>query len=107
VHDPDRYVLPRRKSLIDNKLTSLDELNTLNFKLFPVYPAPSHVKAYDVPLFTVRFETFMDENWDLTLQRVGSLPETICKALTDRPRPDYPIHKRSKQRPDHFYSRRR
>ncbi|QKX53418.1 uncharacterized protein TRUGW13939_00497 [Talaromyces rugulosus] len=48
----------------------IDELNTLNFKLFPVYPAPSHVKAYDVPLFTVRFETFMDENWDLTLQKI-------------------------------------
>ncbi|CRG90328.1 Nitrogen permease regulator 2 homolog [Talaromyces islandicus] len=48
----------------------IDELNTLNFKLFPVYPAPSHVKAYDVPLFTVRFETFMDENWDLTLQNI-------------------------------------
>ncbi|KAH8700543.1 nitrogen permease regulator Npr2 [Talaromyces proteolyticus] len=48
----------------------IDELNTLNFKLFPVYPAPPHVKAWEVPLFTVRFETFMDENWDLTLQRI-------------------------------------
>lgn len=57
-----------------NVLIGLDELNTLNFKLFPVYPAPSHVKAYDVPLFTVRFETFMDENWDLTLQRVEFTP---------------------------------
>lgn len=49
-----------------------DKLNTLNFKIFPVYPAPPHVKAWDVPLFTVRFEAFFDENWDLTLQKVDA-----------------------------------
>ncbi|KAJ9403869.1 hypothetical protein DTO045G8_8432 [Paecilomyces variotii] len=48
----------------------IDELNTLNIKLFPIYPAPPHVKAWQVPLFTVRYQTFMDENWDLTLQRI-------------------------------------
>ena len=50
-----------------------DKLNTLNFKLFPVYPAPPHVKAWDVPLFTVRFEAFLDENWDLQLRQVGAI----------------------------------
>ena len=49
-----------------------DELNTLNIKLFPIYPAPPPVKAWHVPLFTVRYQTFMDENWDLTMQRVRS-----------------------------------
>ncbi|KAL1881658.1 Nitrogen permease regulator 2 [Paecilomyces lecythidis] len=48
----------------------IDELNTLNVKLFPIYPAPPHVKAWQVPLFTVRYQTFMDENWDLTMQRI-------------------------------------
>ncbi|KAF7597036.1 Nitrogen permease regulator 2 [Aspergillus hancockii] len=48
----------------------IDELNTLNIKLFPVYPAPPSVKAWHVPLFTVRYQTFMDENWDLTMQRI-------------------------------------
>lgn len=48
----------------------LDELNTLNIKLFPIYPAPPSIKAWQVPLFTVRFEAFMDENWDLTMQKV-------------------------------------
>ncbi|KAL1992641.1 hypothetical protein VTN49DRAFT_4673 [Thermomyces lanuginosus] len=48
----------------------IDELNTLNIKLFPVYPAPPQVKAWDVPLFAVRYETFMDENWDLTMQKI-------------------------------------
>ncbi|KAE8149651.1 nitrogen permease regulator 2-domain-containing protein [Aspergillus avenaceus] len=48
----------------------IDELNTLNIKLFPVYPAPPSVKAWHVPLFTVRYQAFMDENWDLTMQRI-------------------------------------
>ncbi|KAJ5526699.1 Nitrogen permease regulator [Penicillium frequentans] len=48
----------------------IDELNTLNIKLFPIYPSPPSVKAWYVPLFTVRYQAFMDENWDLTMQRV-------------------------------------
>ncbi|KAK2836938.1 hypothetical protein FQN49_006571 [Arthroderma sp. PD_2] len=48
----------------------IDELNTLNVKLFPLYPSPPIVKAWHVPLFTVRCETFMDENWDLTMRRI-------------------------------------
>ncbi|KAJ5586820.1 Nitrogen permease regulator [Penicillium hispanicum] len=48
----------------------IDELNTLNIKLFPIYPSPPPVKAWQVPLFTVRYQAFMDENWDLTMQRI-------------------------------------
>ncbi|EAW23308.1 nitrogen permease regulating protein NPR2 [Aspergillus fischeri NRRL 181] len=48
----------------------IDELNTLNIKLFPVYRAPPQVRAWQVPLFTVRYQAFMDENWDLTMQRI-------------------------------------
>ena len=48
----------------------IDDLNTLNIKLFPTYPPPPPVKSWQVPLFTVRPETLMDENWDLTMQRV-------------------------------------
>ncbi|KAL5052249.1 hypothetical protein BDW71DRAFT_7741 [Aspergillus fruticulosus] len=48
----------------------IDELNTLNIKLFPVYPNPPLVRSWQVPLFTVRYQTFLDENWDLTLQRI-------------------------------------
>ncbi|EEP81746.1 conserved hypothetical protein [Uncinocarpus reesii 1704] len=47
-----------------------DALNTLNVKLFPLYPSPPPVKSWQVPLFTVRYEAFMDENWDLTMQRI-------------------------------------
>ncbi|EER29257.1 Nitrogen permease regulator 2 [Coccidioides posadasii str. Silveira] len=48
----------------------IDDLNTLNVKLFPLYPSPPPVKAWQVPLFTVRYEAFMDENWDITVQRI-------------------------------------
>ncbi|KAF7713815.1 Uncharacterized protein PECH_005828 [Penicillium ucsense] len=48
----------------------IDELNTLNIKLFPIYPSPPSVKPWQVPLFTVRYQAFMDENWDLSLQRI-------------------------------------
>ncbi|KAL4869141.1 hypothetical protein BDV12DRAFT_185371 [Aspergillus spectabilis] len=48
----------------------IDELNTLNVKLFPVYPLPPSVRAWQVPLFTVRYQAFLDENWDLTMQRI-------------------------------------
>lgn len=48
----------------------IDELNTLNIKLFPTLPNPPSVKAWHVPLFTVRIETLMDDNWDLTMQRI-------------------------------------
>ncbi|KAL3496629.1 nitrogen permease regulator 2-domain-containing protein [Aspergillus germanicus] len=48
----------------------IDELNTLNIKLFPVYPTPPPVRAWQVPLFTVRYKAFLDENWDLTMQRI-------------------------------------
>lgn len=48
----------------------IDEVNTLNIKLFPTLPNPAPVKAWHVPLFTVKIESLMDENWDLTMQRV-------------------------------------
>lgn len=76
MHDPYRYFLPRALRRMRTPTAQRDadghpdELNTLNIKLFPIYPAPPPVKAWQVPLFTVRYQTFMDENWDLTMQRV-------------------------------------
>ncbi|KAK6338692.1 Nitrogen permease regulator 2 [Orbilia brochopaga] len=48
----------------------INESNTINLKLFPVIPPPPAVKAYHVPISTVRFESIMDSNWDLTMQRI-------------------------------------
>jgi nitrogen permease regulator 2-like protein len=52
----------------------VDEANTINVKLFPVFRAPSPVKAYHVPICTVQLESLMDQNWDMTLQKVGASP---------------------------------
>ncbi|RVX74868.1 hypothetical protein B0A52_01145 [Exophiala mesophila] len=48
----------------------IDELNTLNIKLFPTLPNPASVKPWHVPLFTVVIESMVDENWDLTMLRI-------------------------------------
>lgn len=77
---------PKLRSILADMFVWSDELNTLNIKLFPIYPAPPHVKAWEVPLFTVRYSTFMDENWDLTMQRVGlsTISSTIERYKADR-----------------------
>ncbi|KAI9806449.1 MAG: Nitrogen permease regulator 2 [Piccolia ochrophora] len=51
----------------------IDESNTINIKLFPRYPPPPAVKAWHVPLSTVRLTSLMDENWDLTMQKIVPL----------------------------------
>ncbi|KAI9824166.1 MAG: Nitrogen permease regulator 2 [Phylliscum demangeonii] len=48
----------------------IDDSDTINIKLFPLYAPPPPVKAWHVPLSTVRLESLMDENWDLTMQRI-------------------------------------
>ena len=45
-------------------------LNTLNIKLFPTLASPPKIQAWYVPLFVVRIETLIDENWDITMQRI-------------------------------------
>jgi len=63
VHESDQYTLNQQWLI-------LDEANTVNVKLFPVFRAPSPVKAYHVPICTVQLESLMDMNWDMTLQKV-------------------------------------
>ncbi|KAI4235040.1 MAG: hypothetical protein L6R40_006586 [Gallowayella cf. fulva] len=48
----------------------VDESNTLNVKLFPIYPPPPPLYPHHVPLSTVRLESLTDPNWDLTMLTV-------------------------------------
>ncbi|KAI4132272.1 MAG: hypothetical protein LQ338_000824 [Usnochroma carphineum] len=48
----------------------IDDSNTLNIKLFPTYPPPPPLYPYHVPLSTVRLDSLIDPNWDLTMLRV-------------------------------------
>ncbi|KAF8458011.1 nitrogen permease regulator 2 [Terfezia claveryi] len=48
----------------------IDDSNTINLKLFPIYAPPPPVKGYHVPICTVQLELIMDVNWDLTMQKI-------------------------------------
>ncbi|KAI9805850.1 MAG: hypothetical protein M1825_000464 [Sarcosagium campestre] len=48
----------------------VDDSNTINLKLFPLYPPPPNIQAWHVPLSTVRLSSLLDENWDLTMQEI-------------------------------------
>lgn len=51
-------------------MVPVDEDNTLNVKLFPTYPDPPPVHAYQVPLSIVDLEALTDVNWDLTMLQI-------------------------------------
>ena len=82
----------------------INESNTINLKLFPIFPPPPPVKAYHVPICTVRLQDLIDANWDLTMQKVGhyhfflffcgdshSCSDTSLALITYI---DYPLHQR-------------
>lgn len=48
----------------------IDESNTVNMKLFPLFPSPPDLKAYQVPISTVRLESMIDVNWDPTMEKI-------------------------------------
>ena len=41
--------------------------STLNIKLFPIYPSPPPLHAWQVPLLTVNLDDMIDDSWDLTM----------------------------------------
>ncbi|EEB07664.1 nitrogen permease regulator family protein [Schizosaccharomyces japonicus yFS275] len=51
-------------------MIQLDPQNSINIKLFPVFPSPPTVKGFHVPILTVQLDTLMDKNWDMTIQKV-------------------------------------
>lgn len=48
----------------------IDESNTINIKLFPIFPPPPDIKPYDVPISTVNLESMTDANWDPTMEKI-------------------------------------
>lgn len=48
----------------------IDESNTVNMKLFHIFPAPPEIKGFDVPISTVQLETMIDVNWDPTMEKI-------------------------------------
>lgn len=48
----------------------IDGSNTINIKLFPLHPAPPQIRAFHVPISTVRLRAVMDVNWDPTMEKI-------------------------------------
>lgn len=48
----------------------LDTSNSVDIKLFPILPPPINLKAYQVPIATVRLQSLVDVNWDPTMIKV-------------------------------------
>lgn len=48
----------------------IDSANSVDIKLFPILPPPVNLKAYQVPLQTVKLNLLMDVNWDPTMIKI-------------------------------------
>ena len=48
----------------------LDTSNSVDIKLFPILPPPINLKAYQVPIATVRLQSLVDVNWDPTMIKI-------------------------------------
>lgn len=48
----------------------LDSANSVDIKLFPVLPPPVNIKAYQVPIATVKLHQLVDVNWDPTMVKI-------------------------------------
>lgn len=47
----------------------VDDSTTINMKLFPIFPPPPNIKAFDVPISTVNLTSMVDDNWDPTMEK--------------------------------------
>lgn len=48
----------------------LDSANSVDIKLFPILPPPINIKAYQVPIATVKLNSLVDVNWDPTMLKI-------------------------------------
>ncbi|VVT57028.1 uncharacterized protein SAPINGB_P005498 [Magnusiomyces paraingens] len=48
----------------------VDDSTTINMKLFPIFPPPPNIKAFDVPISTVNLTSMVDDNWDPTMEKI-------------------------------------
>lgn len=48
----------------------IDRFNSIELKIFPFYPNPPQVKDWMVPLALINLSKRIEDNWDLTMQRV-------------------------------------
>lgn len=51
-------------------MVPIDESNSVNIKLFPMFPPPPTPNSYDVPISAVNLQNLIDENWDPTMEKI-------------------------------------
>lgn len=82
----------------------IDESNTVNMKLFPMFPPPPDLKAYHVPISTVRLESMIDVNWDPTMEKIVSYINGInsVRRIADLADADYDLVRKCIQHLMHY-----
>nr|BCA90178.1 nitrogen permease regulator [Ogataea thermomethanolica (nom. inval.)] len=87
-------------------LIPIDAANSVDIKLFPIFPPPPEVNAYDVPIATVKLEAMVDPLWDPTMLRILPFIDGInsVKKISILADSDYELTKQCIQHLIHFRS---
>lgn len=82
----------------------LDSANSVDIKLFPVLSPPMNIKAYQVPLLTVKLTSLIDVNWDPTMIKILPFINGInsVKKISELADSDYLITKQCIQHLMHY-----
>lgn len=82
----------------------LDSANSVDIKLFPVLSPPMNIKAYQVPLLTVKLTSLIDVNWDPTMIKILPFINGInsVKKISELADSDYLLTKQCIQHLMHY-----
>jgi nitrogen permease regulator 2-like protein len=56
----------------------MDNVNTLDLKLFPLHQEPPRVCDHQVPIFVSDVKSHVEKHWDLTIQKVIPFIDGVC-----------------------------
>ncbi|KAF3990206.1 hypothetical protein FT663_02217 [Candidozyma haemuli var. vulneris] len=82
----------------------IDTSNSVDIKLFPVLPPPVNIKAFQVPLMTVRLHSLIDVNWDPTMVKILPFINGLnsVKRISEKADADYLLTKQCIQHLMHY-----
>lgn len=82
----------------------IDESNTVNMKLFPLFPSPPDLKSYQVPISTVQLSSMVDVNWDPTMEKIIKYINGInsVRRIADLAEADYDLVRKCIQHLMHY-----
>lgn len=82
----------------------IDTANSIDIKLFPMLPPPVNIKAFQVPLLTVKLHLLMDVNWDPTMVKICPYIDglNLVKRISELADADYLLTKQCIQHLMHY-----